>query len=823
MTITFHSHTHDTVEENHLGVVHNVQASLNGGLADEGLVYSIYGADADDFTIDSATGELRFISVPDYEAPQDADADNIYELEVTASNGNSDSASQSLTVAVRDDRFEVAALTGPAPAVLELSSLDGSNGFTLNGIDAGDQSGYSVSGVGDVNGDGYADVIIGARFADPNGSSSGESYVVFGKSDGFDAAIELSSLDGTNGFVINGIDSSDESGTSVSGAGDVNGDGYDDLIIGAPDGDPNSKSNAGESYVVFGANVDFNPVLELSSLDGTNGFVINGIGGGDTSGWSVSSAGDINGDGYDDLIIGARYADPNGSSSGESYVVFGASGGFDAAIELSSLDGNNGFILNGLGSDARSGWSVSSAGDINGDGYDDLLIGAVWAAPNSKYKAGAAYVVFGKSGSFDAAIELSGLNGNNGFVLNGASAGDFTGASISNAGDVNGDGYDDIIIGANLADPNGSSSGESYVLFGSGGAFDSVIELSNLDGNNGFTLNGIDAGDRSGRPVSSAGDVNGDGYDDILIGAPLADPTDKSNAGESYLMFGKSGDFDPVIELSSLEGNNGFVINGIDSGDNSGRRSGLSAAGDVNGDGYDDLIIGAKGADPNGSESGESYVIFGGPTLFGDDDTSGDDTIFGTSNDDTYDGGAGNDYIHGKKGDDLIDGGDGDDRLIGGNGRDTLNGGADNDFINGKASHDLIDGGSGDDDVYGASGHDTMNGGDGDDTLSGGAGNDQISGGSGDDHLTGDGGADVFIFAAGSGDDTVTDFNISEGDVIDLSATSPGFGNIDQLAASAVDTADGLLIDLGGGNSVTLTGISVADLFNAPDSTTFNL
>ncbi len=197
---------------------------------------------------------------------------------------------------------------------------------------------------------------------------------------------------------------------------------------------------------------------------------------------------------------------------------------------------------------------------------------------------------------------------------------------------------------------------------------------------------------------------------------------------------------------------------------------------------------------------------------------SGDDTIFGTSNDDTYNGGAGNDYIHGKKGDDLIDGGDGFDRLIGGEGHDTLNGGADNDFINGKKNDDLIDGGNGDDDVRGANGHDTLSGGDGTDTLSGGAGNDQMSGGAGDDILTGDGGADVFIFASNSGNDTVTDFDASEGDVLDVSATSPGFGNIDQLADSAIDTADGLLIDLGGGNSVTLTGVSVADLLSAPDN-----
>ena len=113
--------------------------------------------------------------------------------------------------------------------------------------------------------------------ADPNGKSSGESYVVFGKEGGFAASLELSSLDGTNGFIINGIDADDLSGRSVSGAGDVNGDGFDDLLIGAFSANPNGMEIAGESYVVFGKAGGFDASLELSSLDGVNGFVINGI------------------------------------------------------------------------------------------------------------------------------------------------------------------------------------------------------------------------------------------------------------------------------------------------------------------------------------------------------------------------------------------------------------------------------------------------------------------------------------------------------------------------------------------------------------------
>ncbi|MCV6596001.1 MAG: integrin alpha, partial [Mangrovicoccus sp.] len=188
--------------------------------------------------------------------------------------------------------------------MLVFSDLDGSNGFILNGIDLNDLSGRSVSGAGDVNGDGYDDLIIGAFGADPDGiSSAGESYVIFGSGAGFDASLDLADLDGSNGFTLKGIDESDQIGRSVSGAGDVNGDGYDDLIIGAQYADPDGISSAGESYVVFGSGAGFDASLDLASLDGSNGFTLNGVDATDSSGYSVSGAGDINGDGYDDLII----------------------------------------------------------------------------------------------------------------------------------------------------------------------------------------------------------------------------------------------------------------------------------------------------------------------------------------------------------------------------------------------------------------------------------------------------------------------------------------------------------------------------------------
>jgi hypothetical protein len=487
------------------------------------------------------------------------------------------------------------------------------------------------------------------------------------------SVLRLDALNGTNGFRLDGIDENDYSGSSVASAGDVNGDGFDDLVIGASGADPGRRFEAGETYVVFGRGAGFAPSLALSSLDGTNGFRLDGIDQYDRSGRSVASAGDVNGDGFDDLVIGAYAADPGGRDfAGETYVVFGSGAGFAPSFALSSLDGTNGFRLDGIDVIDWSGESVASAGDVNGDGFDDLVIGARGSAPGGRDFAGETYVVFGSGAGFAPSLALSSLDGTNGFRLDGIDGGDSSGASVASAGDVNGDGFDDLVIGAYGADPGGRDrAGETYVVFGTGAGFAPSLALSSLDGSNGFRLDGIDGDDESGTSVASAGDVNGDGFDDLVIGASGADPGGRRSAGETYVVFGTGAGFAPNFALSSLDGSNGFRLDGIESPDSSGYS--VASAGDVNGDGFDDLVIGAYGAATGARETyagetyaGETYIVFGSATGFLSSTvtgTTGDDLLNGTSAAEQIDALAGNDWITPGAGFDGIDGGDGADMV----------------------------------------------------------------------------------------------------------------------------------------------------------------
>lgn len=466
----------------------------------------------------------------------------------------------------------------------DLNTLNGINGFTVSGL-PNYHLGDSVGTAGDINGDGLSDLVFGSTEAN---SYAGASYVIFGNRGGFASSFDLTNLNGVNGFTVLGVVAGGGLGISGSTAGDLNGDGISDLVLGAI----GANSNAGASYVIFGNRGGFGSIFNLTNLNGTNGFTISGLAGVGYLGYSVSTAGDINGDGLSDLVLGAIGIGVN-STAGASYVIFGSRGGFSRSFNLTNLNGTNGFMVPGIASGDRLGRSVSTAGDINGDGISDLILGAYTASSN----AGASYVIFGSRSRFTPSFNLTNLNGNNGFTVPGVVAGGFLGQSVSTAGDINGDGIGDLVLGSSAG-----NSGASYVIFGNRGGFGSIFNLTNLNGSNGFTVPGLTAGDYLGKSVSTAGDMNGDGISDLVLGAYQANFT----VGASYVIFGTRAGFGSIFNLANLNGSNGFKVPGIASP--GGLGSSVSTASDLNGDGMSDIVLGAPYVN---SYAGASYVIFG--------------------------------------------------------------------------------------------------------------------------------------------------------------------------------------------------------------------
>ena len=476
------------------------------------------------------------------------------------------------------------------PQQIGIVDLATQGNMRIDGAEAGGLGGIAAE-AGDFDGDGITDVVVGTPGAgSPSRPATGAAYVVFGH-----PTREVTNVhtDFTRVLSIEGAQF-DEAGAGVSAAGDVNGDGLADVLVRAPDAGSNGRPYSGTSYVVFGRKAKTE--VALNAL-GAGGFRIDGAQSLDQAG-TAFGAGDVNGDGRSDVVITAHRASNNGRSfSGSAYVVFGKAS--TTPVDLAAL-GEGGFRIDGAAAEDFMALA-RIAGDVNGDGRADVIVGASGTDNNGRRDSGSAYVVFGKTTS--STVDLAAL-GSGGFRIDGAADLQFVGHDVSGAGDVNGDGRPDLLVGSFWASYNGSGSGAAWVVFGK--ASTETVDLAAL-GDDGFRVDGAAALDNAGW-VAFGGDVNGDGRADVLVGAPGADNNGRSASGSVYVVYGKSST--ETVDLRS-PGGRAFRIDGAAPGHNL-TVAASGTGGDVNGDGRADVVVGPAPADiTNRSGIGSVYVVFG--------------------------------------------------------------------------------------------------------------------------------------------------------------------------------------------------------------------
>jgi Ca2+-binding RTX toxin-like protein len=745
--------------------------------------------------------------------------------------GDDDKALDAGRVFVTFDAFAPGSTNGVA---------DGVGHIIIDGVNAGDHAGTSVGSVSDLNGDGKAEILIGAPGME-NGAiaDAGAAFVIFGKSVAGGVDLNDPFTGNGGGYAIKGQSSGDAAGTTIMAITDLNGDGKADILVGAP-GNDSGGANAGAAYVVWGKST--NTIVNLSSVAaGTGGFQIIGESNGDAVGTVLGTLADINGDGKAEILIGTPDSTAGGANSGAVYVVFGKS--TTTSVNLANIAaGVGGFRITGVGGD-DAGAAVSGLGDINGDGKADILVGA----PRSD----SAYVVFGKTDTTEVDL-VDVANGIGGYHILAENIGDLDTISITGGADLNRDGIADLVIGAANNDEGGAKAGAVYVVWGGGSK---SIDLALVaQGIGGAKVVGA-VGSLTGSSVAITGDVNGDGAADLMIGAP--------GSGESaYVLF---------TPASWLPDNNIYGTFGDDLVD-TGFGDRVKVGEDAN------CIIALDGNDNVHGQGGNDNIEGG----------AGADTLYGDAGNDTLDGGTGNDALVGGIGDDtyVVDSaldtvteavGEGIDTVLAGVNyslgateienltltgaarnatgnayANTLTGTTGNDMLDGSAGADIMIGGLGNDNysvdeagdvvtegtnagtdrvtasidyVLGANVENlalagaarsatgnalanTITGTAGNDTIDGAAGNDVLVGGTGDDLYFADSSSDVVTEAASAGTDTVRaaanyalSANIENLELTGAARSATG----NALANSITGTTGNDILD-GGTGADTLTG-----------------
>lgn len=496
--------------------------------------------------------------------------------------------------------------------------------LTLVGEEIGDWSGYFASPAGDINGDGLGDVLVGSPMAgnkicpyplNPDGTcpglakGEGVAYLVLGRpsESWLTTPLDLGQADAS--FL--GCETTSMTARQLYTAGDVNGDGFDDMLI---SGWKCGENYTGKAYLILGRE-DINYWDDYHPLEQSDASFL-GENEGDFLSYYVSTAGDVNADGLDDIVISSTHYDISGtdviSDAGKIYLMLGreaADWGLD--YPLSQADAS--FVGEAEGD--RIGRTVTGVGDVDGDGFDDFLIGSI-SSDSGGVNGGESYLFLGRASPSDPDYDLNrpwwpqnfsvahadaSFMGESGIVEDDRT-GDESGRRVARAGDVNNDGYDDFIIGSALNDHSGLDAGIAHLILGRATAdWGMRFPLSQADAS--FT--GEEPRDQAGRRVSGAGDVNDDGYDDFLVGAPHNERGGEI-AGTAYLIYGREtadwGSYYPLEDADMIfVGKPEVGVAGYDVG----------WIGDYNGDGIDDLLIAAYGGRNNEVVAGETYVILG--------------------------------------------------------------------------------------------------------------------------------------------------------------------------------------------------------------------
>ncbi|HNT75825.1 MAG TPA: FG-GAP-like repeat-containing protein, partial [Anaerolineae bacterium] len=510
--------------------------AYDNGQTNEGMVFVYHG---------SASG---LSAIVDWTA--ESNQDNAYFGGATAGDVNGDGYSDVIVSAPLYDNGEI---DEGRTYVYHGSAmgLSTSPDWTAESGQVEAQFGNSIGTAGDVNGDGYSDVIIGARRFDNSEVDEGRAYVYHGSASGLSPnAVWIAESDQANAWF----------GLSVGTAGDVNGDGYSDIIVGAYIYD-NGQENEGRTFVYYGSASGVSTVAWMAEGNQDSAYF----------GMSVGTAGDVNGDGYSDVIVGAQYYDNGETNEGRAYVYYGSGSGLSTSPV---------WMAEGDQAGALFGYAVGTAGDVNGDGYADVIVAALYY-DNGQTDEGCAFVYHGSA---------SGLAATPTWTAESNQAYASFGHAVGTAGDVNGDGYADIIVSARQYDNGQINEGRTYVYHGS---------ASGLSAAAAWTAESDQAYAYLGTAVGTAGDVNGDGYSDIIVGAPDYD-NEQTDEGRVYVYYGSasglSSNADWVVESDQPTAWFGFSV---------------GTAGDVNDDGYSDIIIGAHGYDNDQTDEGRAFVYYG--------------------------------------------------------------------------------------------------------------------------------------------------------------------------------------------------------------------